>query len=48
MLAHSTLSVAAIARYFGFSKAASFVKFFRRVVGVTPAMFGTERSCRTA
>lgn len=39
LLVHSTGSVAEIAHQLGFSEATNFVKFFRRVLGVTPADF---------
>lgn len=46
MLAHSTLSIAEIGHYLGFSETTNFVKFFRRVAGVTPARFRQQRSGR--
>lgn len=39
LLAHGTGSVAEIAHQVGFSEPTNFVKFFRRVIGVTPADF---------
>lgn len=39
LLVHGTGSVAEIAHQLGFSEATNFVKFFRRVLGVTPADF---------
>ncbi len=42
LLAHSTASVAEVARQLGFSEATNFVKFFRRNAGVTPKDFRQE------
>ena len=39
MLAHGSASIAEIGHQLGFSEATNFVKFFRRVIGVTPALF---------
>ncbi|SDI38676.1 AraC-type DNA-binding protein [Ferrimonas sediminum] len=39
LLAHSTASVAEIAHQLGFSEPTNFVKFFRRLIGVTPTAF---------
>lgn len=44
LLAHSTLSVAAIAIELGFSEPTNFVKFFRRSEGVTPLAFREAKS----
>lgn len=39
MLAHSAASVAEIAHYLGFSEATNFIKFFKRIVNLTPTEF---------
>jgi AraC-like DNA-binding protein len=39
LLVHSTASVAEIAHQLGFSETTNFVKFFRRLIGVTPSGF---------
>lgn len=39
LLAHTTLSITAIATELGFSEPTNFVKFFRRCEGTTPAAF---------
>ncbi|KXJ55623.1 AraC family transcriptional regulator [Neptuniibacter pectenicola] len=39
MLAHSRASVAEVGFYLGFSETTNFIKFFRRVLGVTPSVF---------
>ncbi|WP_415886288.1 AraC family transcriptional regulator [Neptuniibacter sp. QD37_6] len=44
MLAHSSASVAEVGYWLGFSEATNFVKFFRRMVGVTPQLFRERRS----
>ncbi|WP_415899542.1 AraC family transcriptional regulator [Neptuniibacter sp. QD48_11] len=44
MLVHSSASVAEVGYWLGFSEATNFVKFFRRMVGVTPQLFRERRS----
>lgn len=44
MLAHSSASVVEVGYWLGFSEATNFVKFFRRMVGVTPQLFRDRRS----
>ncbi len=39
LLVHSTLSIASIAHQLGFSEPSNFVKFFKRLVTMTPAKF---------
>lgn len=39
LLVHSTASVAEVGHHLGFSESTNFVKFFRRVIGVTPSVF---------
>ncbi|WP_370298558.1 helix-turn-helix domain-containing protein [Pontibacterium sp.] len=46
MLAHSGASVAEIAYYLGFSEATNFIKFFKRIVQLTPTEFRDTRSGR--
>lgn len=43
MLAHSSASVAEVGYWLGYSEATNFVKFFRRMVGVTPQLFRDQR-----
>ncbi len=43
ILVHSSASVAEIGHQLGFSEPTNFVKFFRRIVGTTPADFRTQR-----
>jgi len=44
MLAHSSASVAEVGYWLSFSEATNFIKFFRRMVGVTPQQFREQRS----
>lgn len=44
LLVHSSMSIASIAHQLGFSEPSNFVKFFRRLVNVTPAKFRQDAS----
>jgi AraC-like DNA-binding protein len=43
MLVHSSYSIEAVAHYLGFTETTNFSKFFRRLVGITPAKFRQNR-----
>ena len=44
ILVHSQASVAEIGFYLGFSETTNFIKFFRRLIGITPLVFRERRS----
>jgi AraC-like DNA-binding protein len=44
MLVHSTLSIAEISHFLGFSETTNFIKFFRCIADVTPVKFRQQRS----
>jgi AraC-like DNA-binding protein len=44
ILVHSQASVAEVGFYLGFSETTNFIKFFRRLIGVTPLVFRERRS----
>lgn len=46
LLAHTVLSVSAIAQQLGFDESTNFVKFFRREAGSTPGEFRTQQTVR--
>ncbi|USD37316.1 AraC family transcriptional regulator [Ferrimonas sp. SCSIO 43195] len=43
LLAHSTASVAEVGHQLGFSETTNFIKFFRRLIGVTPKAFRQQK-----
>jgi AraC-like DNA-binding protein len=43
LLVHSAMSVAEVGYYLGFSEATNFVKFFKRMLGMTPQAFRESR-----
>lgn len=43
LLVHSAMSVAEVGYYLGFSEATNFIKFFKRMLGITPQVFRESR-----